>query len=316
MSIPVLDLTTPNVDLAKQLDDACTNVGFFASPAHGIDPNTVRLAWDEMVAFFALSHNDKMAARHPTQPHHPYGYFPQGQEALAASLGVKTPPDLKESFNIAPPPRHIDGTGRFGGVQRIWPVATPALEGAWTAYYDAMVGLADRLLALMALALGIDPSHFADRVDRHLLALRGLHYPPMGKPALPGQLRAGAHSDYGTLKILLPGAGTGGLEVLRSDDTWVTVPPLQDTFVVNLGDMMAQWTNDRWRSTRHRVVIPDAARAAVEDRYSMAFFHQPNWDAEIAPIPTCVSSSAPARYQPVVAGPWLGAKFDAASTGT
>jgi isopenicillin N synthase-like dioxygenase len=315
MSIPVFDMATPHAQLATQLDTACTEVGFFAITGHGVDPAIVGNAWDEMVAFFALDDVVKMAARHPTQEHHPYGYFPPGQEALAASLGLETPADLKESFNMAPPPHHVDGTGRFGGVDRIWPDASPAFQRAWSAYYDAMAGLADRLLALMATGLGIDGVHFSRAVDRHLSALRGLHYPPLTSAPLPGQLRAGVHSDYGTLTILLPGPGTGGLEVLRADDTWVHVQPIDDGFVVNLGDMMAQWTNDRWRSTRHRVVIPDPAEAATEDRYSMAFFHHPNWDARIAPISTCVTSGNPARYEPVLAGPWLGAKFDATSTG-
>lgn len=315
MALPVLDLARPGEALAAELDSACTDVGFFAITGHGVDAGVVAAAWSEMVAFFALGEAAKLRARHPSEPHHPYGYFPAGQEALAASLGRETPPDLKESFNLAPPSSHPDGTGRFGQVDRIWPAEPAGLRAAWTAYYDAMVELSGRLLDLMAAALDVDPVVFRRAVDKHLSALRGLHYPPLPHPSLPNQLRAGEHSDYGTLTILLPGPGSGGLEVLRTDGVWTPVQPIADGFVVNLGDMMQQWTNDRWRSTRHRVAVPDAEAAATEHRYSIAFFHQPNWDAEIAAIASCVEPGARPRHDPVLAGPWLAEKFDAASTG-
>lgn len=178
-----------------------------------------------------------------------------------------------------------------------------------------MVALGERLLGLMAHALCVEPAVFLECVDRHLSALRGLNYPPLSAPARPGQLRAGEHSDYGTLTILRPGAGTGGLEVCCADDTWVSVQPVTDGFVVNLGDMMQQWTNERWRSTRHRVAIPDDDVAGSERRQALAFFQQPNWDARIEAIETCVPAGAAPLHAPVLAGPWLASKFDSASTG-
>ncbi len=315
MSLPIVDLTMTPEALAPGIDDICREIGFFVVVGHDVDPQIIDDAWSLTERFFELPLQQKLAARHPTEEHHPYGYFPAGQEALAASLGIETPPDIKESFNIAPPRDHADGTGRFGGVERIWPDALPELRAAWEAYYDAMTALSDRLLVLMARALQVEPELFLVAVDRHLSALRGLNYPPLGASALPHQLRAGEHSDYGTLTVLLPGPGTGGLEVLRADDTWVPVQPIEDGFVVNLGDMMQRWTNDRWRSTRHRVAIPDDDVAATERRQSLAFFHQPNWDARIEAIPTCVPAGEAARHDPVLAGPWLASKFDAASTG-
>ena len=315
MSLPVVDLAQDPRHLAPAVDEICRDIGFFAVTGHGVAQDVIDTAWRATQRFFDLDLEAKMAARHPTEDDHPYGYFPAGQEALAASLGRVTPPDIKESFNLAPPADHADGTGRFGGVDRIWPAAMPGLRPAWEAYYDAMVHLSERLLSLMAQALRVDPAFFLRTVDRHLSALRGLNYPPLTADALPGQLRAGEHSDYGTLTVLLPGPGTGGLEVLRADDTWVAVQPIEDGFVVNLGDMMQRWTNDRWRSTRHRVAIPDDTHAAAERRQSIAFFHQPNWDARIEAIPTCVEPGESPRHGPVLAGPWLASKFDAASTG-
>lgn len=314
MAIPQIQLTEPDDDVARAIERACTEVGFFAITGHGVPNDTIRHAWEATEQFFDLPFEEKMQARHLTDPNHPYGYFPPGQEALAASLGIATPPDLKESFNLAPPPHHADGTGRFGECERIWPSNPRHLRRAWTAYYDAMVELAGRLLELMARALDTDPALFAAATDQHLSALRGLNYPSLTHPPAPGQLRAGEHSDYGTLTILLPGPGTGGLEVLRADGEWVAVQPIDGGFVVNLGDMMAHWTNDRWRSTRHRVAIPDTDAATIEQRLALAFFHQPNWDVEINAIASCRSAGV-RPDDPVLAGPWLAKKFDAASTG-
>lgn len=315
MSLPVIDLAADPATTAPVLDAICRDIGFFVVTGHGVDPKVIDDAWRSTERFFDLPLATKMASRHPSEPHHPYGYFPAGQEALAASLGLETPPDLKESFNLAPPADHEDGTGRFGAVDRIWPAAMPSLRDAWEAYYKALVVLGERLLEVMALALHVEPQLLLTTVDRHLSALRGLNYPPLSADALPGQLRAGEHSDYGTLTILLPGPGTGGLQVRRADDTWVDVQPIDDAFVVNLGDMMQRWTNDRWRSTRHRVAIPAEDRASRERRQALAFFQQPNWDARIEAIPTCVPAGTAPLHEPVLAGPWLASKFDAASTG-
>lgn len=325
MSIPVVDLASPATEAAAAIDDACRTIGFFAIVNHGVSATVIDDAWRSTRAFFDLPLAEKLGARH-REPDHPYGFFPAGREALAASLGVTTPPDLKESFNLAPPRHHPDGTGRFGGVDRVWPARPAELSRSWEAYYDAMVELGDRLLGLAAVALGVDPAFFEPSFRHHLCALRGLHYPPLEAPAVPGQLRAGEHSDYGTFTILLPGPGTGGLEVLRSAGAgagagagvgagvgageWVAVQPVEGRFVVNVGDMLERWTNDRWRSTRHRVAVPVHAG---ERRQSLAFFQQPAWDAEVRVLETCVAAGESPRYRPVLAGPWLARKFDAAS---
>ncbi|MCY4194965.1 MAG: isopenicillin N synthase family oxygenase [bacterium] len=312
MSIPVVDLSGPRNAVVRQIDDAATNVGFLTVVGHGVDSRTIDTAWNEVVAFFGQSHDVKMTAHHPTDANHPYGYHALRQETLAASLGQPTPPDLKESFNVAPPKHHADPTGAFGGQDRLWPSRPTTLRPALEAYYDAMENLAGRILQLMAEALRLPATHFEPFIDQHLSALRGLHYPPVTQPAHKGQLRAGVHTDYGTITILLPGAGSGGLEVEHVEGLWIPVQPIDGCFVLNIGDLLARWTNDRWRSTRHRVALPATERARREHRYSIAFFHQPNWHAEVAPIETCVSAANPARHRTVEAGPWLQAKFDSA----
>ncbi len=311
-NIPVISLAGTPQEVGPAIDAACREHGFFAIVEHGVSEAVVDNAWIATRQFFDLPVEAKLAARHP-DPGHPYGYFPAGKEALAASRGEITPPDIKESFNLAPPPHHRDGTGRFGGVARIWPAAPAGFAAAWTAYYDELFALSQRLLSLFAVGLGVAPDLFLSRTTEHLSALRGLNYPPLMQPAAAGQLRAGAHSDYGTLTVLLPGSGLGGLEVQDRNGRWMPVQPVTGAFVVNVGDMMQRWTNDQWRSTLHRVVVPPDAQ---ERRQSMAFFHQPNWDAKISTIETCIDANHPARYDTVLAGPWLEAKFDAASNGS
>jgi len=310
-NIPIISLVGPPAQVGASIDSACREHGFFAVIDNGVSDAVIEEAWTLTTDFFDQPLETKLAARH-CDPKHPYGYFPAGGEALAASRGEVTPPDIKESFNLAPPPEHQDGTGRFGGVARIWPTAPPGLAEAWTAYYDALFALSERLLGLFAVGLSVEPELFLSRTTQHLSALRGLNYPALSERPAPNQLRAGAHSDYGTLTVLLPGPGIGGLEVQTLDGQWMPVQPIDNTFVVNVGDMMQRWTNDQWRSPLHRIVVPPNAG---ERRQSMAFFHQPNWDAEIATIETCVDQNNPRQYEPVLAGPWLEAKFDAASAG-
>ena len=184
----------------------------------------------------------------------------------------------------------------------LWPERPAGLRPAWLAYYRAMADVAERLMSVMAVALDLPHDHFRPLIDRPISAMRALHYPALdGRPA--GALRAGAHSDYGTLTILRTD-DVEGLEIQRTDGAWAPVEHRPDTFVVNLGDSIAQWTNDRWRSTVHRVSCASAA-----SRQSIAFFHMANWDAVIECLPTChVDGEAP-RHAPVQAGPWLMRKF-------
>ena len=193
-----------------------------------------------------------------------------------------------------------------------WPPALPELKPALEAYYSAMSGLVARIMTLFADALEL-PSHFFDsRIDRHTSALRVLNYPALHQPPEPGQLRAGAHTDYGTMTVLRADDSPGGLEVLAPSelgDRWTAVSPVPGSLIINLGDAMARWTNDRWRSTLHRVVTPPAGVAVTSRRQSIAFFHNANWDAVIECIPSCLAPGDSPRYGPVPAGEHLMSKF-------
>jgi isopenicillin N synthase-like dioxygenase len=158
-------------------------------------------------------------------------------------------------------------------------------------------------MELFALALELPQAWFADKIDRHFSVLSTIYYPPQTTPPLPGQLRAGAHTDYGSLTILAPSDAPGGLQVRSLAGDWMDVPYLPDGFVINIGDMMQRWTNQRWRSNFHRVVNPPAA-TTPRPRQSIAYFLHPNDDADIACLPTCGGSEAHA-LPPIQAGDYM-----------
>lgn len=320
-SFPVFDLsrfeTATGADreaLGAEVDRICRETGFLAISGHGVPQEVIDRAWNAAHDFFDLPAQEKHEARAP-YPGYPYGYLGPELEALAKSRGEDTPPDLKESFNGGPlsAPEGLDDEQAlaFCYADTIWPSGPAGFRDAWTAYYRAMEDLAARIMQVFAVALHLPEDAFAATIDKPISALRALNYPEQAVPPKPGQLRAGAHTDYGSLTILLPQAGSGGLQILDPAGEWVDVPPVPGAFVINIGDLMARWTNDRWVSTLHRVVNPQLAAGASSRRQSFAFFHQPNWHQEIACLPTCLAPGEKPKYEPVLSGPYLMSKFQA-----
>jgi len=305
--------------LGRDVDLICRSTGFLAVGNHGVAQPVIDAAWEAAGAFFSLPGEMKRKAAAPYAGY-PYGYLGPETEALAKSRGVDTPPDLKESFNGGPEavPDGISDPDALGFcyAETIWPDAPPDFERAWRAYYRAMEDLAERIMRVFAVALGLPEDYFGPFIDRPISALRALNYPAQSVVPKPGQLRAGAHTDYGSLTILLPQAGSRGLEILSASGEWRPVPAVPGAFVINIGDLMARWTNDRWVSTLHRVVNPPPQEGGPERRQSFAFFHQPNWDAEIRCLESCLEPGASARYEPVLSGPYLMSKFQATTKST
>jgi isopenicillin N synthase-like dioxygenase len=165
-----------------------------------------------------------------------------------------------------------------------------------------MEELAGRLMNIFEAALTLPKGWFADKFDRHTSYLSANCYPPQPVPPPPGRVRRGEHTDIGSLTILYQD-GVGGLQVFDRSGVWCDVPPIEGSYVINLGDMLAKWTNDRWVATEHRVVNPPAEKAAVE-RISIPFFQHPNFDALIECIPSCTSPENPPKYPAVLAGDW------------
>jgi isopenicillin N synthase-like dioxygenase len=306
--IPCIDLAPsfmPNgrASVAAAIRQACETVGFFTIVGHQVPIGTIQNLQTEARAFFALPEVEKR--RVPQPPSRvSRGYVPPKQRALGYSLGTETPPDLQEGFGIGPlgaTPAHLAGTpaAEFFFAPNVWPNDRPDFRTALETYFRAMEALAVHLLRLFAVALHLDPEFFDDKVDQSTSILRTIWYPPQPEPPESGQLRAGEHSDYGTLTILKGDDVPGGLQVRLRNGSWVDVHPHPDAFVCNIGDLMMRWTNDEWLSNVHRVANPPREAAAL-GRLSIPFFHNPNADAIIASIAGRYGEDKAAKYPATV----------------
>ncbi len=292
---------------------ACEDIGFFTIVGHGVAPAVIAAATTAARQFFDLPADEKARVRSPDAVI-ARGYRGVGYEGLAGTRADQTPPDLKEIFHVGPPDfphdaYHDAAEAQPHFIDNVWPPSPAAFRPAMTAYYRAVEKVAADLMRIFALALDLPETFFADKIDRHISALRIIMYPEQTTAPLPGQLRAGAHSDYGTLTILLGENQPGSLEVYSRSGCWMPVHIPAGSFVINIGDLMMRWTNDRWVSTLHRVVNPPESVAARARRLSLGFFHHPNYDAEVACISTCAGPTNPPRYAPVKAGPYRSDKY-------
>jgi len=320
--VPIVDLSgwggAGRSAIADAVDDACRRVGFLQVVGHGVDANVVDAMTEAADAIFALPIEQRLALVPP--PHVNRGYAPLGSESLTYSLGVDSPPDLFEAFNIGPDAVPQDDpvyAAQLDGVfaPNLWPGELPQVRPSLVAYFGAAAELARRLTSVFAVALGLDEDFFISKTDHSTDTLRLNNYvrPPGGRGPLPGQVRMGAHTDYGIVTVLHADR-VPGLEIVGPDGEWHRVVPEEGAFLVNLGDLLAQWTNDRWRSTVHRVAPPEGTGPAR--RRSAAFFHDGNYDALVECLPTCLEPGATPKYAPVVAGEHLLAKVLSARTRT
>ncbi len=315
--IPVIDIRPFRRDaegrarVAGQVDAACRELGFLIIEHHGLDPAMVEACWRQAGRFFDTPLENRMSAAAPGGGH-PYGYHPLASEGLAYSLDAETPPDLKETFNVGPlqrPAAPPDAeAAAFAFARNLWPERPRGFREALEAYWLELRRLSDHVLEIFATALDLPAGYFGPYFRQPISALRVVNYPQPAAAPAPGQLRAGAHTDYGTLTLLLQQADRTGLQVF-SRGRWHDVPAIPGTLVVNIGDLMARWTNDRWVSTLHRVVIPSAGEPGAGRRQSLVYFHTPDWDAEIACLPGCLEEGEAPRHAPVRAGPHLAGKF-------
>jgi isopenicillin N synthase-like dioxygenase len=265
-SIPSIDLsawmdadstnstTTPGQQkIVKDILEACRTVGFFTITNHGVDPRIIQDAWDASADFFELPNDEKLQHKAGNDAEYPYGYeqkeqLSKGKALDGAGSGADdgTPiVESKETFAIGP--QNLAS----GMPLRKWidTPSVPKFQPALEAYYHTMEGLALKLLELFALALDQPVDFFQDKMDHHMSALRLIHYYPLEEIMEESTrvIRAGAHTDYGALTILL--AGQPGLQVLRYDaqnrsrTEWFSVPLIPGAFVINLGDLMQRWTN-------------------------------------------------------------------------
>lgn len=303
-SIPLIDVSAlrgpdgpARRATAAAIGRACEEVGFIYVSGHGVPEETMSGIFAAARRYFDLPLAAKMASDIRRSPNF-RGYFPiRGETTDLSALG-----DLKEGFDLMRELGPEDPDVRAGkplhGPNQ-WPDALPGFRETVLAYFDAMEGLARILLRGIALSLDLAEDWFADKTRKPLSYLRLLHYPPQTGPIDERQIGCGAHSDYGCLTILAQD-DVGGLQLMNADGAWIEAPPIPGTFVINLGDQMARWTNDRFQATPHRVI-----NRSGRERYSVPFFFDPDYDAVVSCMPTCQGPDDPPRHPPVTGGEHL-----------
>lgn len=286
LAAPGPDARTARAEVARAIGAACRETGFFAITGHGVAPALIEGTFAAARELFALPAPAKQAmaigAHGPNR-----GYVALGVEALQEAVA----PDLKEAFNLV-------WTDEASRPPNVW----PPLAG-WRprtqAYFDAVLQVGRRLHQAFALDLGVPEDFFQDKLDAPMATLRLLHYPAeFAADAPAGRPGAGTHTDYGNVTLLATD-GVAGLQVLRRGGGWIDVPPLPGAFVCNIGDCLMRWSNDVYLSTPHRVLPP------ARERYSIALFLDPNPEALVQALPSCVSAGQAPRHAPITAAEHL-----------
>jgi len=303
-SIPVIDIgglndgsTSGYRDIAAAFLAAAQQTGFFYIGNHGVSAELIDEAFAVSADFFARSAAEKDSV-HVSDRHR--GFLSVGQAKMQGSVTR----DLKESFIWGREFSReallsLTDNPLIGGNQ--WPAFVPRMPRVLNAYFERCLALGQSLLRVFAVTLDVDPEFFAGSFDFTISRGSTLFYPPQ-PPDLGGrQFGVAPHTDYGCLTLLYQD-GTGGLQVLGADGNWINAPPLEGTFVVNVGDLLARWTNDRFRSTPHRVV-----NSSGRPRQALAVFVDPNFSTPIVPVVRGVET---AKYGPTTCGAHILSRFD------
>ena len=321
--IPVIDLAPiisgdsgAKTQAAMELGSAAQTLGFAVVAGHGIDPLIGTALRDTALRFFDLPLEEKMAIRRPKNDQN-RGYIPYGEETLVRMAGGDSPPDYKEVFAIGPDSvpdePYFTGPGSYPSfAPNLWPAAPEYLRPRMLAYWKSMETLMRIIAEALAISLSLPGDTFADLLDRtHTSQLRLLHYPTIGRDVAPGQLRAGAHTDVGMMTILRNDPVPGGLQIKMRDGSWVDAPAVDDSYILNIGDLLMRWSNDRFVSTAHRVVLPPVGTGEDSRRLSIGFFVGPRYNAMVECLPTCCNRDDPPRYAPISVHDYRTSRFAA-----
>ncbi|RMD48349.1 MAG: isopenicillin N synthase family oxygenase [Alphaproteobacteria bacterium] len=295
-AVPVVDFAGWSGDaaardgVARAIDHALTNIGFMYLSGHGVPERLRADAFRVAREFFARPQDEKMALHISRSGPALHGYT----EFFGENADPGRTRDYKEIFDLGREAK--DGRVRpfFGPTP--WPTHPPDFREVMTAWHDAMLDLALRLMRAIARALGLPEDRFDPWLTEPIGIQRMLHYPPQEAAEDESLIGIGAHTDYGLLTILAQDE-VGGLQVMNRDGDWIEAPPIPGTFVINIGDIMQRLTNDRYLANLHRVV-----NISGRDRYSLPFFFDFDYETVVAPLPECCGPDNPPRYEPIVSG--------------
>ncbi|WP_109529577.1 MULTISPECIES: isopenicillin N synthase family dioxygenase [Nocardia] len=299
-------------EVEREVDAGLRRAGFLLVYGHGIPaelPAAVRAAARR---FFALPDEVKQAYAVTVGGR---GWIGPGKEANGYAEGTETPPDLKETYAVgadtATGDRAVD---EVWFLPNVWPAEVTELRELLTAYTTAVRALSDELLALFAAALRLPDNPFAAVTTRPTWTCNINHYPPMstvGTPE-PGQFRIGPHTDFGTVTVLDREPGAGGLQVYTEEQGWADAPWDPAALTVNIGDLLAYWSGQRWPSGRHRV-LPPQPEAPEEDLVSLIYFYELDHDAVVTPLAAPIGRVT--GQPPVISADFLRTRLDAITVG-
>ncbi|MEZ5537411.1 MAG: 2-oxoglutarate and iron-dependent oxygenase domain-containing protein [Thiolinea sp.] len=284
---PLMDGSNP-LAVAREIGQVCENIGFLYIKNHGVSEQLMAEAYQQAAAFFALPQEEKEQLNIVHSGPTLRGYIP----IYGENVDPEYSRDFKECLDFG---QHDDVVSPFFGPNPM-PQQLAGFTATFEAYHQAMLQLATKLASAIALSLDLPADYFAGRQQKPITIQRLLHYPPQQGEVSLAEIGIGAHTDYGFLTILAQD-NNGGLQVQNRDGDWVNAPPIPGTFVVNIGDLVQTLTNDRYISTMHRVI-----NTSGNERYSLPFFLDMDFDALVEPVPTCVSPENPARYAAYTCG--------------
>lgn len=320
-------LTVPSVDIsawvsdgsreerlavARNVDAACRSVGFMQVLGHGIPESVTQGLTEAMDCFFELDLEEKKESVTPRGINR--GYSPPKAESLSLSLGVESAKrmnDFFEAFNVGAAASDYPGLGLESNpdyAENVWPDVQrfrPRVER----YFAQAQRVARTMTDIFAVALELPEGFFEPYTDHSIDVLRMNNYAlPPGTVDLDGELIGmSEHTDFGIVTVLWADQ-VKGLQVLGADGTWNDVSPADDALLINLGDLTARWTNERWQSTLHRVK-PPIVGGTIQRRRSAAYFHDGNADATISPLPNCVPDGTEPLYPPTTVTEHIAAKL-------
>ena len=283
----------------EQVREALEEVGFLRISGHDVPERLIERVSKASVEFFDRPESEKVRFSMPAHPSRGYGAM------RSRTVGITQDPTLKKSlqegYGLGPMEAFDeDEDGRF--VANIWPDSPADFQPAMREYYAHMQRLCRSILRIFAAALQLPEDYFEPMLSQSAHTLRLTHYPALDKEPEPGELRAGAHTDTGALTILHIDETPESLQVETRSKKWINVNHVPGTFVINIGDLMMRWTNDKWVSTMHRVVNPPIVNGRSARRLSIVCFCVVNDDTVIECLPNCYGPANPARYPPIRAG--------------
>lgn len=309
-SIPVIDVSGLQGDdealtkVAKEISAACSDVGFFYVKNHSVSPSIVNKAFQYAGQFFDLP-KQKKDKIHIEKSQYMRGYFSHGSDKSDGILG-----DKKEGYDMARdlPTSHPYVTSKlpFYG-PNAWPDHPTQFQAAMIEYHQSMLDFGLSLLRAFAVGLDMPAQFFDDKFREPMAQMRLLRYPKQVGDFSTG-IGAGEHTDFGWITMIAQDEHRA-LQILTKSNEWIYVDPIPGTFVVNVGDLMSRWTNDRYLATMHRVVNENNV-----ERQSIAYFMDPDYYAEVDCLSSCHSVSNPEKYTPVIAGEYMNQRFHETTT--